>query len=50
MGLRPPLQVEAPPDGLVWHYTDAPGLLAILASNTLWATSAQFLKIGRAHV
>ncbi|RYB93996.1 hypothetical protein EUA93_06295 [Nocardioides oleivorans] len=44
MGLRPPLQVDAPPDGLVWHYTNATGLIAILSSHTLWATSAQFLN------
>lgn len=32
------------PDGLAWHYTDGAGLLAILASDTLWATSAPFLN------
>lgn len=45
MGHHPlPLQHDAPPEGLVWHYTNAPGLIAILASHTLWATSAQFLN------
>lgn len=29
---------------LVWHYTDATGLLSILRTNTLWATSSQFLN------
>ena len=29
---------------LVWHYTDATGLLSILRNNTLWATSSQFLN------
>ncbi|NHA69504.1 hypothetical protein [Phycicoccus flavus] len=32
------------PDGLAWHYTDGPGLLAILATHTLWATAAPFLN------
>ncbi|YAL81813.1 DUF2971 domain-containing protein [Dermacoccaceae bacterium W4C1] len=32
------------PDGLVWHYTNAAGLLSILGSNTLWATAAPFLN------
>lgn len=41
---RPPLHHDAPPDGLVWHYTNGFGLLSILASHTLWATSAQFLN------
>jgi hypothetical protein len=44
MGHRPPLQHEAPPADLVWHYTNAPGLIAILSTHTLWATSAQFLN------
>jgi hypothetical protein len=35
---------DAPPEGLVWHYTDAQGLMSILRSDTLWATSAQFLN------
>lgn len=35
--------VEVPP-GLAWHYTDGPGLVAILASHTLWATAAPFLN------
>lgn len=34
------------PDGdpLVWHYTNGPGLISILRSHTLWATSAAFLN------
>ncbi|WP_018155014.1 DUF2971 domain-containing protein [Demetria terragena] len=35
---------HSPPADLVWHYTDAPGLLAILGSHTLWATSSAFLN------
>ncbi|MFY0408436.1 hypothetical protein [Solicola sp. PLA-1-18] len=31
-------------DGLVWHYTDGPGLVSILANDVLWATSAGFLN------
>lgn len=34
----------AGPNDLVWHYTDAQGLLSILGGNTLWATSSQFLN------
>lgn len=30
--------------GLVWHYTDAQGLLSILGGHTLWATAAGFLN------
>lgn len=41
---RPPLHHDTPPDGLVWHYTNGFGLLSILGSHTLWATSAQFLN------
>ena len=33
-----------PADDLVWHYTDAYGLLAILRGHTLWATSSRFLN------
>ena len=44
MGHRPPLHHDAPPDDLVWHYTDAAGLIAILSTHTLWSTSAQFLN------
>lgn len=29
---------------LVWHYTDATGLLSIVRSHTLWATSSAFLN------
>lgn len=32
------------PDGLAWHYTNGPGLLSILSSHTLWATSSAFLN------
>ncbi|WP_340538326.1 DUF2971 domain-containing protein [Nocardioides sp. GXZ039] len=35
---------ETDDDGLVWHYTDAQGLLSILSSHTLWATSSRFLN------
>ncbi|GAA5145398.1 hypothetical protein GCM10023340_14650 [Nocardioides marinquilinus] len=31
-------------DDLVWHYTNGPGLISIVSSHTLWATSAQFLN------
>lgn len=31
-------------DGLVWHYTDGPGLLSILAGNVLWATASGYLN------
>jgi len=31
-------------DGLRYHYTDAPGLLGILDSNTLWATDIRHLN------
>ncbi|WP_265446837.1 DUF2971 domain-containing protein [Flexivirga meconopsidis] len=31
-------------NNLVWHYTDAAGLLSILRTDTLWATSSQFLN------
>jgi hypothetical protein len=30
--------------GVVWHYTDGPGLLSILRHHVLWATSAAFLN------
>lgn len=29
---------------VVWHYTDAAGLLSILRTHTLWATSSPFLN------
>ncbi|MTD16960.1 hypothetical protein GIS00_23780 [Nakamurella sp. YIM 132087] len=32
------------PAGLVWHYTDAGGLLSILSGHQLWATSSRFLN------
>ncbi|MBM6402285.1 hypothetical protein [Phycicoccus sonneratiae] len=35
---------DALPADLVWHYTDGPGLLAILSTHTLWATAASFLN------
>ena len=35
---------SAPADDLVWHYTDAYGLLSILRGHTLWATSSRFLN------
>lgn len=35
---------QPPPDGLVWHYSDAAGLLSILSTGTLWATSSHFLN------
>lgn len=31
-------------DGLVWHYTNGPGLISILSNHVLWATSAPFLN------
>lgn len=31
-------------DGLVWHYTDGAGLISILRTHTLWATSSSFLN------
>src|SRR3954453_7192738 len=30
--------------GVVWHYTDGPGLLSIVRHHVLWATSAAFLN------
>ena len=35
---------DAPGAGLVWHYTDGPGLLSILANNVLWATASGYLN------
>jgi hypothetical protein len=35
---------SGPSDGLVWHYTDGPGLLAILSTQTLWATASGYLN------
>lgn len=29
---------------LVWHYTDAAGMLSILRTDTVWATSSEFLN------
>lgn len=37
-------QPEVSTDDLVWHYTDAAGLLSILGTDTVWATSSQFLN------
>lgn len=37
-------QSPAQASDLVWHYTDAAGLLSILSSHTLWATSSYFLN------
>ncbi|MDO9378381.1 MAG: hypothetical protein Q7T56_06000 [Nocardioidaceae bacterium] len=31
-------------DGLVWHYTDGPGLISILTNDVLWATASGFLN------
>lgn len=31
-------------DGLVWHYTDAAGLIGIIEHHTLWATSSTALN------
>ncbi len=47
MTVAPPQQPPpdpAPDDGLVWHYTDGPGLLSILAGNVLWATASGYLN------
>ncbi|KNX37142.1 DUF2971 domain-containing protein [Luteipulveratus halotolerans] len=35
---------ETVTDGLVWHYTDGPGLLSIVQSDTLWCTASSFLN------
>jgi hypothetical protein len=35
------------PSGLYWHYTNASGLLGILQSNALWASSASMLNDSR---
>lgn len=35
---------DAVHDGLVWHYTNGPGLISILSNHVLWATSAPFLN------
>jgi hypothetical protein len=32
------------PPELVYHYTDAAGLLGIISSGTLWATDIEFLN------
>jgi hypothetical protein len=32
------------PDDLVWHYTDGPGLLSILADQVLWSTASGYLN------
>lgn len=32
------------PNGLAWHYTSGTGLLSILGSHTIWATSSAFLN------
>ena len=46
MTVRPSdLEPESPgAEGLVWHYTDGPGLLSILAGNVLWATASGYLN------
>lgn len=31
-------------DGLVWHYTDGPGLLSIVRTHVLWATASGYLN------
>lgn len=31
-------------DGLIYHYTDAVGLLGIISTNRLWATNVRFLN------
>ena len=31
-------------DGLVWHYTDGPGLLSIVSTHVLWATASGYLN------
>ncbi|GAB95783.1 hypothetical protein BJY21_001226 [Kineosphaera limosa] len=35
---------STPADGLVWHYTDAAGLLSITSNHVLWATASGFLN------
>lgn len=31
-------------DGLLWHYTDTPGLIGIVSNHRLWASSAAFMN------
>ncbi len=31
-------------DGLLWHYTDTPGLIGIVSNHRLWAGSAAFMN------
>lgn len=38
------MNVQPASEDLVWHYTDATGLLSIVRSHTLWATSSAFLN------
>lgn len=33
-----------PAHGLVWHYTDGPGLLSIVRTHVLWATASGYLN------
>ena len=35
---------DAATDGLVWHYTDGPGLLSIVSTHVLWATASGYLN------
>ena len=35
---------SATADGLVWHYTDGPGLLSIVRTHVLWATASGYLN------
>ena len=35
---------DAAGDGLVWHYTDGPGLLSIVRTHVLWATASGYLN------
>lgn len=37
-------RTAGPEGGLVWHYTDGPGLLAIVRTHVLWATASGYLN------
>jgi hypothetical protein len=39
-----PLPAELSPQQIVWHYTDAAGLIGILSSHRLWATHSSYLN------
>jgi hypothetical protein len=39
-----PLVDDSSSDGLVWHYTDGPGLLSIVRTHVLWATASGYLN------